>query len=131
TASEVGRGVGELRVQSLGGVAAHIAEDRRPAYHAAMAHAANHLVTLISDAHSMLNAVLDKPNDPAAIEGEGESSEARLLLNSIVRAGADATLREHPGALTGPAARDDAPAALAHHAALRQLSDTPADPTPH
>ena len=131
TDSEVGQAVGELLVQSLGGVAVHIAEDRRPAYHAAMAHAANHLVTVISDAHSMLNAVLDKPNDPAVIEGEGESSEARLLLNSIVRAGADATLCEHLGALTGPASRDDAPAVLAHLEALRQLSENSADPNSH
>ncbi len=131
TDSEVGEAVADVLVQSLGGVPIPIEEDARPAYHAAMAHAANHLVTLISDAHTMVNVVLGKPASQQAIASEGEKSEARLLLGNIVRAGADSALRRHAAALTGPASRDDAATVVAHLDALRERGANAPDAEAH
>ena len=56
--SDQGLAVAELLVTTVAGVPIAIAEDKRPAYHAAMAHAGNHLVTLLSDAQRMMDHVL-------------------------------------------------------------------------
>lgn len=81
-------------VASFGGVAVEIAEDRRALYHAALCHASNHLVTLISGAaHGLERAGVD---DPAA------------LLAPLVRAALDNSLAHGFAGLSGPLLRGDA-----------------------
>src|SRR3546814_20614278 len=49
-------------VAALGGIAVEIAEQRRALYHAALCHASNHLVTLVSSpAQAMKAAAVDDP----------------------------------------------------------------------
>ncbi|HEX5198703.1 MAG TPA: Rossmann-like and DUF2520 domain-containing protein [Actinoplanes sp.] len=81
-------------VADLGGVPEWIAEDARPLYHAALAHGANHLVTLVNEAADLLRAA-----------GVGEP---RRLLEPLLRAALDNALRLGDTALTGPVSRGDA-----------------------
>ncbi|MGJ4070278.1 DUF2520 domain-containing protein [Corynebacterium macclintockiae] len=120
--SEVGDVVAQTLVASLGGVPVAIPEPHRAAYHAAMAHAANHLVTLLTDAQEILDRVVDAP---------GESPDTALLLRRIAHAAVDNALDKRMDGLTGPVARDDAPAVMRHLAALRELGDSAEEATGH
>ncbi len=91
-------------VAALGGVAVEIAEDHRALYHAALCHAANHLVTLIAGSTDALaRAGVD---DPAA------------LLAPLVRAALDNSLNRGIAALSGPLVRGDDQTIGRHLAAL-------------
>ena len=81
-------------VADLGGVPEWVAEDARPVYHAALAHGANHLVTLVNEAADLLRA--------AGVE------EPRRVLEPLLRAALDNALRLGDAALTGPVSRGDA-----------------------
>ena len=81
-------------VADLGGVPEWIAEDARPLYHAALAHGANHLVTLVNEAADLLRAA-------------GVEAPARVL-EPLLRAALDNALRLGDEALTGPVSRGDA-----------------------
>lgn len=120
--SEVGDVVAQTLVASLGGVPVAIPEHHRAAYHAAMAHAANHLVTLLTDAQEILDRVVDAP---------GESPDSALLLRRIAHAAVDNALEKRMDGLTGPVARDDAAAVMRHLAALRDLGDATEEATGH
>ncbi|HIW95810.1 MAG TPA: DUF2520 domain-containing protein [Candidatus Corynebacterium gallistercoris] len=117
--SDQGMAVAEVLVNSIGGVAVPVPEDKRPAYHAAMAHAANHLVTLLSDAQRMMDHVL-ATNLPA------HNPYSAALLRNLAHAAVDNALELRMDGLTGPVARDDAPAVLRHLAALEDLGVDPA-----
>ncbi|MDN8579349.1 DUF2520 domain-containing protein [Corynebacterium bovis] len=103
---EAGLAVAQVLVSSFGGVPVVVPEEARPAYHAAVAHAANHTVTLLSDALAVLDRVTDAPE---------------TLLRRIVPAAVEAALDRREAALTGPAARNDVAAVLRHVDALRDL----------
>ncbi|MBU2663266.1 DUF2520 domain-containing protein [Actinoplanes bogorensis] len=81
-------------VADLGGVPEWVAEDARPVYHAALAHGANHLVTLVNEAADLLRAA-----------GIGEPSR---VLSPLLHAALDNALRLGDAALTGPVSRGDA-----------------------
>src|SRR4051812_18933932 len=81
-------------VADLGGVPEWVAEDARPLYHAALAHGANHLVTLVNEAADLLPA--------AGVE------EPRRVLEPLLSAALDNALRLGDAALTGPVSRGDA-----------------------
>ena len=81
-------------VADLGGVPEWIDEQSRPLYHAALAHGANHLVTLVNEATDLLRA--------AGVE------QPRKVLAPLLRAALDNTLRLGEDALTGPVSRGDA-----------------------
>jgi predicted short-subunit dehydrogenase-like oxidoreductase (DUF2520 family) len=81
-------------VADLDGVPEWIAEDARPLYHAALAHGANHLVTLVNEAADLLRAA--GVERPAAV------------LEPLLRAALDNALRLGDAALTGPVSRGDA-----------------------
>lgn len=92
-------------VQLLRGVAVEIPEDHRPLYHAALCHAANHLVTLIDGASQALGATgVDDP---------------RALLAPLVRAALENSLAQGFAALSGPLLRGDSDTIAGHLAALR------------
>ncbi|MDR1825033.1 MAG: DUF2520 domain-containing protein [Bifidobacteriaceae bacterium] len=91
--------------QEMGGLPFTLSDDRRALYHAALCHAANHLVTLVSQARDMLAA--------AGLD------DAEFVLGPLTRAALDGALRRGFEALTGPAARGDAATLAAHAEALR------------
>lgn len=87
-------------VRALGGVPLHVDEDDRDLYHAALAHGANHLVTLVSDAMGMLT--------------EAGVQDAAGTLRPLLQAALDNVLAQGSAALTGPVARGDAGTVAAH-----------------
>lgn len=94
TGDEVTEALAQRLVGDLGGASVLVPEQARAAYHAALAHAANHLTTLVADAASMLAD--HGVHDPAA------------LLGPLTRAALGAALSQGDGALTGPVVRGDA-----------------------
>ncbi|GGQ43354.1 Rossmann-like and DUF2520 domain-containing protein [Couchioplanes azureus] len=81
-------------VTDLGGVPEWIAEDARPLYHAALAHGANHLVTLVNEAADVLRAA--GVRHPATV------------LSPLLHAALGNALELGDAALTGPVSRGDA-----------------------
>lgn len=99
--------VAQALVIEMGGEPVVLAESARPAYHAALSHAANHLTTLLGQAGQVL--------DRAGVE------EPSALLGPLVRAAVDNVLRAGEAALTGPVARGDAETVADHLAVLSEL----------
>ncbi|GAA0480416.1 hypothetical protein Ade02nite_38240 [Paractinoplanes deccanensis] len=97
-------------VADLGGVPEWVAEDARPVYHAALAHGANHLVTLVNEASDVLRA--------AGIR------QPERVLSPLLHAALDNALRLGDAALTGPVSRGDAGTVGKH------LDRMPADAVP-
>lgn len=95
-------------VTMLAGVAVEIPEERRALYHAALSHASNHLVTLISGASSALKS--------AGVEDAG------ALLAPLVRAALDNSLAHGFAGLSGPLLRGDSQTIADHVAALSAYS---------
>ncbi|GGL03146.1 Rossmann-like and DUF2520 domain-containing protein [Mangrovihabitans endophyticus] len=91
-------------VADLGGVVEWVAPEHRPLYHAALAHGANHLVTLVNEAADTLRS--------AGV------ADASRVLTPLLQAALDNALRCGDGALTGPVSRGDA-GTVRHH--LRRL----------
>ncbi|MEO3817399.1 DUF2520 domain-containing protein [Plantactinospora sp. B24E8] len=100
-------------VADLGGVPEWIAESDRPLYHAALAHGANHLVTLVNEAADRLRDA-------------GVTDPARVL-GPLLRAALDNALRYGDAALTGPVSRGDAGTVARH---LDRLAGTAPDSVP-
>jgi predicted short-subunit dehydrogenase-like oxidoreductase (DUF2520 family) len=123
-ADEVGYAIGQSLVLEIGGEPFRVREDARTLYHAALAHASNHVVTVLADALEALRA---------ALSGEGLLGQelvrdepggiAERVIGPLTRAAVDNTLQRGQAALTGPVARGDAAAVAAH---LRALAE--ADP---
>jgi predicted short-subunit dehydrogenase-like oxidoreductase (DUF2520 family) len=93
-------------VHDLGGRLTEIDELDRTTYHAALAHGANHLVTLVSQAMDLLRAAGSE--DPAA------------TLRPLLTAALDNALEYGDAALTGPIVRGDVQTVVEH---LRSLAD--------
>ena len=104
TSPEPVRPIAEALVVEMGGDPVWVDESARTTYHAALAHGANHLVTLVAQTLDLLAAA--GVEDPARL--------ARPLLTAAL----DNTLREGDAALTGPVARGDAATVRAHLADL-------------
>jgi predicted short-subunit dehydrogenase-like oxidoreductase (DUF2520 family) len=94
----------EALAVELGGRPFAVPAAARTAYHAALCHAANHLVTLVAQAADIL-------------AGSGVEAPA-AVLGPLVRAALENALSQGIGGLTGPAARGDAGTLAAHVAAL-------------
>ncbi len=99
------RPAAEVLVLEMGGEPVFIAEDDRGLYHAALAGAANHLVTLVVQAADLLHRA-------------GVPQPARML-GPLLSAALDNALRLGDAALTGPVARADAETVASHLHALR------------
>lgn len=97
TAEGTERELTERLVADLGGSSLWIEEDRRILYHAGLAHGANHLVTLVSEAMEMLGAAT----------GENDERTA-ATLRPLLAAALDNALERGDSALTGPIVRGDA-----------------------
>ena len=103
-------------VVEMGGEAVVIAEGDRPLYHAALAHAANHLVVLVDQSRRALSRL--------GIEDPGS------YLRPLLEAALEESLRRGSKALTGPVVRGDAGTVGAHLEALADLDATAAPVEP-
>jgi predicted short-subunit dehydrogenase-like oxidoreductase (DUF2520 family) len=112
TSPEVLRPAAEALVIEMGGEPVFIAEQDRDLYHAAIAGAANYLVTLVAQAMDLLRSI-------------GVPEPARLLA-PLLSASLDNALRFGDAGLTGPVARGDAATVAAHVAALETAAATAA-----
>jgi predicted short-subunit dehydrogenase-like oxidoreductase (DUF2520 family) len=98
----------ESLVADLKGRVVWIEESDRVLYHAALAHGANHLVTLVTQAMDLLR--LTGAEDPAA------------TLRPLLTAALDNALTYGDAALTGPIVRGDIRTVRAHLVQLRRIS---------
>lgn len=98
--------IGQALVIEMGAEPVNVAPADRPLYHAAISHAANHTVVLLSQALEVLGSI--GVEDPARV------------LHALVDASVNNTLQSGSGALTGPVARGDVGTVRAHVAALRE-----------
>ncbi|QRV02422.1 DUF2520 domain-containing protein [Arcanobacterium phocisimile] len=103
--------IGLALVGDMGGEGFILAEGDRPLYHAALAHGANHVVTVITQATRLLNTIgLDndyiRPLITAAVEGAISSGDA-LQTGPVVR-GDSGTVAEHVATLETIAAEEQA-----------------------
>lgn len=99
-------------VKDLGGKPEWIADEQRALYHAALAHGANHLVTLVNDA-------ADRLRDAGVVQPE-------KVLAPLLTAALENALNMGDNALTGPVSRGDA-GTIARH--IEVLADTPTLPS--
>jgi predicted short-subunit dehydrogenase-like oxidoreductase (DUF2520 family) len=102
------RPMAEALVVEMGGEPVWVPEDHRAAYHAALAHGSNHLVTLVAEAMEVLAA--------AGVE------QPRAVLGPLARAALDNALRLGDAALTGPVARGDVGTVGTHLRELERIS---------
>jgi predicted short-subunit dehydrogenase-like oxidoreductase (DUF2520 family) len=100
-------------VAELRGTVMWVSEELRGLYHAGLAHGANHLVTLVTQAMELLGAA--GAPDPAA------------TLRPLLQAALDNALAEGDSALTGPIVRGDVNTVRAH---LAEIAATAPDTLP-
>lgn len=98
------RELAESLAADIGGTPVWIAETDRVTYHAALAHGANHLTTIVAQAMDLLRGI--GAEDPAAV------------LRPLLHAALDNTLVYGDAALTGPVARGDVSTVRAHLQAI-------------
>jgi predicted short-subunit dehydrogenase-like oxidoreductase (DUF2520 family) len=108
TAPEALRPVAEVLVVEMGAEPVFIEEEYRGLYHAALAGAANHLVTQVVQACDLLAKA-------------GVAQPARML-GPLLSAALDNALRLGDAALTGPVARGDAETVATHVSVLRDAA---------
>lgn len=107
TAPNIVLPIAQALVVEMGGEPVVIAEKDRARYHAALAHGANHLVTLVTQAMRTLESVgVDEPGK---------------VLAPLLNAALDGTLRGGEQALTGPVMRGDVSTVEAHVSQLAQM----------
>jgi predicted short-subunit dehydrogenase-like oxidoreductase (DUF2520 family) len=102
------RPLAEHLVVDLAGTPEWVPEQSRPLYHAALAHGANHLVTLVNEA-------LDRLRDAGVRDPE-------KVAAPLLRAALDNALRLRDAALTGPVSRGDSGTVARHLAALAEVA---------
>jgi predicted short-subunit dehydrogenase-like oxidoreductase (DUF2520 family) len=104
TAGAGEREITEQLVADLGGRPMWVPEARRTLYHAALAHGANHLVTLVTQAVEML----------AAAGADNPELHPAETLRPLLTAALDNALNQGDSALTGPIVRGDVNTVRAH-----------------
>jgi len=92
--------VAQALVVEMGAEPVVVTEEARPLYHAALAHGANHLVTLVAQSLELLR--------------EAGVEQPSRVLEPLLSAALDNALRSGDDALTGPVARGDAATVAAH-----------------
>ena len=104
--------IAQALVVEMGGEPIVVEDADRAAYHAALVHGANHVVTAVAQASAQLARI--------GVEDPGR------VLGPLVHASVEGAVREAPGAvssLTGPVVRGDAGTVAAHLAALADQPD--------
>lgn len=98
--------VGEALTMEMGAEPVRVPEGARTLYHAALAHGANHLATIVADCVDVLReAGVDRPD---------------RVVAPLLSASLDNSLRHEGRALTGPVARGDSGTVTAHLQVLAQ-----------
>lgn len=100
--------IADALVIEMGGEPVHVLEGQRGLYHAALAHGANHLVTLVASSADLLRVT--GVEDPSRV------------LGPLLSAALDNALREGDLALTGPVVRGDAGTVAEHLDAIGRVS---------
>ncbi len=113
TAGPAEHDLAEALVADLGGRPTWVPEEMRTLYHAGLAHGANHLVTLVSEAMGLLSAA--GVDDPAG------------TLRPLLDAALDNALAHGDAALTGPIVRGDVQTVAAH---LKDIAANAPDTVP-
>jgi predicted short-subunit dehydrogenase-like oxidoreductase (DUF2520 family) len=108
TSPEPLRPVAEALVVEMGGEPVWLTEAQRPLWHAALAHGANHLTTLVASSADLLRT--------AGVQDPGQ------VLAPLLGAALDGSLRAGDAALTGPVARGDAGTVRAHLDVLARVA---------
>ncbi|MCL2614794.1 MAG: DUF2520 domain-containing protein [Nocardioidaceae bacterium] len=103
----------ESLVRDLGGSPTWVPDEMRTLYHAGLAHGANHLVTLVSEAMGLLAA--------AGVD------DTAGTLRPLLEAALDNALAHGDAALTGPIVRGDVKTVTAH---LQEIARTSPDTLP-
>jgi predicted short-subunit dehydrogenase-like oxidoreductase (DUF2520 family) len=101
---EMAWNVGEALVVEMGGEPVRVPQAARALYHAALAHGANHLITLVEDAAGLLR--------------EAGVADPQRMLGPLLSAALDNALRHGDRALTGPVARGDVGTVRTHLAEI-------------
>nr|WP_229052273.1 DUF2520 domain-containing protein [Aeromicrobium sp. Leaf350] len=109
TAADEDRPEVEALALAVGGTPVWVDEADRVVYHAALAHGANHVVTVVNQAMDLLRSI--GVADPSAV------------LEPLLRASVTNTLAYGDAALTGPVARGDARTVEAHLDAIHTAVD--------
>lgn len=104
TAGADERDLAERLVADFRGESLWVAEEGRAGYHAALAHGANHLVTLVAQARDLLGAAT----------GETDDARVAATLRPLLTAALDNALEQGDDALTGPIVRGDADTVREH-----------------
>ncbi|WP_328361767.1 DUF2520 domain-containing protein [Mycobacterium sp. NBC_00419] len=121
-ADEIGYAIGQSLVLEIGGEPFRVSEDARTLYHAALAHASNHIVTVVADALDALRAALaGQELLGQELVGTTPGGLAERIVGPLARAALENTLRRGQSALTGPVARGDASAVAGHLVALNEV----------
>lgn len=110
TCNDGERPMAERFVARLEGHLAWVPEAQREIYHAALAHGANHLVTLVNQSMDALRA--------------GGSPDPAAVLRPLLTAAVDNALAYGDAALTGPIVRGDIQTVRAHLRSLRVAAPT-------
>lgn len=116
TAEDAERGIAEALVKDLGGSVLWVDEADRVRYHAALAHGANHLVTLVAQSLELLRGV-----------GSGPEPQAADVLRPLLEAALANALAMGDAALSGPVARGDVTTVRAHVDALAEAPESTRD----
>jgi predicted short-subunit dehydrogenase-like oxidoreductase (DUF2520 family) len=109
TSDDASAAIARQLVRQLGATMTVVPEHERARYHAALAHGANHLVTLVTQAMGLLRQAGSE--DPAA------------TLRPLLQAALDNALAYGDAARTGPVGRGDVATVAAH---VDALADSPA-----
>lgn len=112
TAASMVLPIAQALVVEMGAESTVIEEEDRGIYHAALAHASNHLVTLAGQSAELLRRI-------------GVEAPERVL-GPLMRGSLENALASGEGALTGPVARGDTGTINAHRAALAD-GEVPSD----
>jgi predicted short-subunit dehydrogenase-like oxidoreductase (DUF2520 family) len=121
-ADDIGYAIAQSLVLEMGGEPFCVREDDRVLYHAALAHAGNHIVTVLADALEALRAALrgsELLGQQCVDDQPGGIAER--IVGPLARAALENTLQRGQSALTGPIARGDAAAVAEHLAALARV----------
>jgi predicted short-subunit dehydrogenase-like oxidoreductase (DUF2520 family) len=122
-ADEIGYAIAQSLVLEIGGEPFRVREDARTLYHAALAHAGNHVITVVLDAVEALRAaVAGQELLGQELVGDAPGGIAERILAPLARASLENALQRGQSALTGPVARGDAAAVAAHLHALDEVN---------
>jgi predicted short-subunit dehydrogenase-like oxidoreductase (DUF2520 family) len=119
---EIGYAIGQALVLEIGGEPFRVREDARMLYHSALAHASNHLATVVLDAVEALRSALrGQELLGQELVGDAPGGLAERIVGPLARASMENALQRGQAALTGPVARGDAAAVAGHLRALGEV----------